>query len=343
MNFFAGVLFASVTALAPLKPVATVDLSAHGSAASDVAWLNDDEVLVALIEGGVARVSAKTQKSSLWIPKGPLPNGSPYPEMVATDGNLVVVMGGSLRHAMFRAADGRYLYGYQGGTLMPRGLAVADGKAFTLGWMTKIGTGADQQRGVLFTQKPDEELSAPIHRALSEDGLKRWRLTAHPYGGSAVALGNGAIAIVSSAEPGVYRYDRNGKLTEVLGSGIDSLVVDSVRLVESYAQDVVGRYSQILNRQPTIDDLVATPNGLAILVRVVSGANVGWELWTVGRTEVTARQPLEPKRRGPYGHMKCDARAKRLACVANLPNADEAKVPKTAGASPRLFIYSLAR
>lgn len=92
MSFAAAVLFASVTVFAPLNPASAIDLSTHGSAASDVAWLNDNELLVALIEGGVVRVSAKTHKSSLWLKKGPLPDGSPYPEMIATDGNLVVVL-----------------------------------------------------------------------------------------------------------------------------------------------------------------------------------------------------------------------------------------------------------
>lgn len=344
MTVAAIVLLASVAALAPLKPAATIDLAAHGSAASDVAWVNDDELLVVLTEGGVVRVSVKTKKSAVWVPKGSLPDGSPYPELVATDGRTVVIMGGGMRHAMFRTIEGKYLYGYHGGALMPRGLAVAKGKAFALGWLTKIGTTADQQRGALFPQTPGSEVQeAPIHRMLTEAGLQRWRLTAHPYGGSAVALPDGSIALITSAEPGVYRYDGSGKLLEVLGSGINGLVVDSVALVKSYGQDVDGRYKQLLNRQPTIDDLVVTPAGVAILVRVVSGASVGWELWTLGRTDVTSRQPLEPKRRGPFGHMKCESRGKRLACVANLPGVEAARVPKTAGLEPRLFIYQLAR
>jgi hypothetical protein len=340
----AFVLLASAVALAPLQPSAAIDLAAHGSAAADVAWINDEEVLVVLTEGGVVRVSVKSKKASVWVPKGSLPDGSPYPELVATDGRLVVIMGGGMRHAMFRTIEGKYLYGYHGGALMPRGLAVTHGKAFALGWLTKIGTTADQQRGALFPQTPGSEVQeSPIHRMLTEEGLQRWRLTAHPYGGSAVALADGSVALVTSAEPGVYRYDRNGKLLEVLGSGIDDLIVDSVALVKSYGQDVDGRYRQLLNRQPTIDDLVATPGGVAILVRIASGPNVGWELWTVGRADIVSRQPLEPKRRGPFGHMKCESRGKRLACVTNLPGAEAARVSKTAGLAPRLFLYQLAR
>lgn len=345
MIFLATAVLASVAVLPPLEPVTTIDLSAHGSRAADVTWLDDDDLLVALTKGGVARVSTKTQKASLWLPEGPLPDGAPYPEMVATDGTLVVVMGGSMRNAMFRSAAGKYLFGYHGGPLMPRGLAVAGGKAYMMGWLTQVGTNADQQKGALFVQTaPDPLAETPIHRVLSgEAGLRRWRLTAYPYGGAAVAMPDGSIAVATSAEPGVFRYDRNGRLAEVLGSGVDALVVDSIRLAQSFAQDVSGRYTELLNRQPTIDDLVVTPGGLAILVRVAARGDIGWELWTLGRADVVRRQPLTPTRRGPFGHMRCETRANRMACVTNRPGPDDARKPETAGNGARLLIYRLSR
>lgn len=345
MTFLATAILASVVALAPIGPAATVDLSSLGSQAADVAWLNDDEVLVALTKGGIAKVSAKTKQAARWMPNGPLPTGSPYPELVATDGTVVVIVGGSLRHAIFRSADGKYLFGYHGGPLNARGLAVSGGKAFMMGWLTKAGTNADQQRGALFSQSaPDPLVESPIHRVLSStSGLERWRLTAFPYGGASVALPDGSIAIITSAEPGVFRYDRNGRLVEVLGSGVDALVVDSLRMVQSYADNVEGRYTQLLNRQAAIDDLVVTPAGLAILVRIAARGSIGWELWNVGSTDVIRRQPLATTRLGPFGHMKCEGRGVRLACVANFPGTKDASQPQTAGANPRLFFYRLTR
>jgi hypothetical protein len=337
-------LFASVASSAPLKPAAEIALSKHGALASDVAWINDDALLVALIKGGVVRVTPSTKKVKVWLPEGPLPDGSPYAELVATDGETVVVTSGNRRHAVFRTMKGKHLFGFYDGPLMPLGLAVSNGKAFMSGWLTKVGTDADQQRGALFVHTPPDEMPhPPLHRIQTEDGLKRWRRTAPPYGGSVVAMPDGSVALITSAEPGVYRYDRDGKLAEVLGSTVDSLLVDSVSLGQSYAQDVAGRYTQFLNRQPIIDDLVATPSGPAILVRIASGDHIGWELWTVNQTEVTSRQPLEPKRLGPFGHMRCEARGRRLACAVNLPDAEDARVPKTSGSNPRLLLYQLAR
>jgi hypothetical protein len=346
LGLFSAVLLAAVTALAPLKPATNIDLSSQGSLASDVAWLNDDEVLVALLDGGVVRVSLASKQVASWVPMGALPDGSPYPELVASDGNVVVVMGAGKRNYMFRQNNGKYLYGYMGGRLYPRGVAVVGGKAVYMGWMGQAGTDAAQLRGVLWTQAPGEELSTtPMHRILgSADAVTRWRVTAPPYAGSVVALPNGSVAVMNVAEPGIYRYDRNGKLVEVLASGVDSLLLDTVKLTREFSMDVAARYQQLLNRQAMIDDLVATPDGgVAILVRTAANGNIGWELWHAGRTDINRRQPLATTARGPFGHMRCESRGTRLACVTNLPTAEQAKKPETAGANPRLLLFTLPR
>jgi hypothetical protein len=349
LTFLTVALLASTLTLPPLKPVKVIDLSAQGDRPGDVAWLNDDEVLVTLIRGGVVRVSAKTGKSSVWLPIGPMPDGAPFPEYIATDGKLVVIVAGGSPSAMFRSAQGKYLFGYTGSPLYFRGLAVSGGKAFFMGWMTRSGTTADQQRGALFVQTaPDTLGETPIHRVVSsKESLARWRLTMSQYAGAAVALPDGSIAIVTSAEPGVFRYDRKGKLKEVLGSSVDSLIVDSKRLVQTGGQDIVARYKDDLNLQPAIDDLVATPGGLAILVRVASNAaandEIEWELWTVGAGDITRRQALAKKRNGPFGHMKCEARGTRMACITAMPSVEEAGDIKTAGANPTLMIFKFSR
>jgi hypothetical protein len=274
-----------------------------------------------------------------------MPDGAPYPEFIATDGKLVAIVGGGSASAMFRSADGKYLFGYLRGPLNPRGLAVSGGKAYIMGWLTRMETTADQQRGALFAETPPDTLGkTPIHRVLSSpEALGRWRLTMSQYAGATVALPDGSIAIVTSAEPGVFHYDRNGKLLEVLGSGIDSLIVDSKRLVQVFGKDLDGRYRHDINLQPVIDDLVATPGGLAILVRSAESDEIHWELWTVNATGVARRQPLAVRRHGPYGHMKCEARGARMACTTAMPSAEEAGDVKTAGANPTLLIFPLSQ
>ena len=347
MGLWTAVLLSAVTALPPLKPATTIDLSSQGTFATDVAWLNDDEVLVALLHGGVARVSVGSKRVTQWVPQGELPNGSPSPELVATDGNVVVIMGAGMRSYMFRSKDGKYLSGYSGGRLYPRGVAVVDGRAVYMGWMGRAGEDDTLRRGVLWTQAPGETTlsDAPIHRVFGGDeAVTRWRSTTPPYAGSVVALGDGSIAVMTVAEPGIYRYDRSRKLVEVLGSGSDALVLDSGKLAKEFATDVHARYTEYVNRRALIEDLVALPgNRVAVLVRTAANGKIGWELWQAEKSGFGRKTPLDTKAPGPFAHMRCETRGSRLACVTNLPSTQQANAPETAGANPRLFIYSLSK
>jgi hypothetical protein len=346
LGLLSAVLLSAVTALSPLKPVTTIDLSSQGASASDVAWLNDDEVLVALRQGNVARVTVGSKKVTQWVPHGELPDGFPYPEFIATDGELVMILGGGRRHYMFRSKDGKYLSSYGGGRLYPRGVAVVGGKAVYMGWMGQAGEDDTFRRGVLWTQTPDADLSeTPMHRIFGgDDAVAQWRMTAPSYAGSMVALPDRSVAVMTVAEPGIYRYDRSGKLVEVLGGGVDSLLFDSKALVRNYREDVHARYVQLVNRNPLIEDLVALPgNGVAALVRIAANGKIGWELWHASKTGFTRKQPLETQTFGPFGHMRCESRSTRLACVTNLPGIQHAGKPETSGANPRLLLFNLPR
>ncbi len=342
MGLISTLLLSAVTALSPLKPVTAIDLSSVGTTASDVAWLNDDELLVALRDSGVVRVSASSKKIAKWIPIGEIPDASPYPEFVATDGELVVVMGGGKRHFLFRTKDNKKLDAYGGGRLFPRGLAVVDGKAVVMGWMAGVGDDDTLKRGVLWTQEPGKDLfEKPMHRVFGDDNaLQQWRMTAPAYAGSVVALADKSVAVMSVAEPNIYRY-RDGKLVEILGGGSDLLLLDSVTLGKQFRVDVPGRYAY-LNKGRLLEDLVAmNGSGVAALVRSASNGYVGWELWLADKSGFPKKIPLEPKALGPFGHMRCESRKTRLACVTNFPSIAQAGKPETAGANPRLLLFTL--
>jgi len=343
-HLLSALFLSAVTALSPLKPVTAIDLSSQGTFASDVTWLNDDEILVALLHGGVAKVSLGSKKVTRWVPEGELPDGFPYPELVSTDGNLVVIMGAGRRYFMFRTKDGKYISGYGGGRLYPRGLAVVDGKAVYMGWMGQAAENETLRRGVLWTQLPDKDVvETPIHRIFGDnDAVQRWRMTASPYAGAMVALPDRSIAVLTVAEPGIYRYDRTGKLMEVLGGGVDALMLDTPRLAREYNVDVNARYVQFVNRGPLVDDLVALPdNGVAALVRTAVNGKIGWALWHAGKTGFNRKQALDMTRLGPFGHMRCESRKTRLACVTDVPGMQHAGKPETAGTNPRLLLFTL--
>lgn len=345
MSLGSAVLLSAVLTLAPLEPVRSVDLSSHGVIASDVTWLDDQHVLVGLMKGGVVRVSLRDGTSTLWLQQGEHPQGVPDAELLDSDGDLVVITSGGRKNTMVRRADGSYVSSRSGGGLYTRGVAMAGGSIFCLGWVTATSTDEDQQGGALWRQATDGKIAPrPVHRIVSGgEAVTRWRRTMHPYGGSVVALPDQSVAVMTSAEPGIYRYGRDGKLLEVLASGVRSLVLDSAHLLEQYATDVVGRYRNVFARQPLIDDLVVTPEGLAILARTVAQGRIHWQLWRAGRTDITSIQQLEPGAFGPIGHMKCESRGTRLACVTNMPTAEEAGDPRRAGSKPTLLLYDLKK
>lgn len=301
MSFGSAVLLSAVLTLPSLGPARTVDLSSHGMIASDVTWLDDQYVLVGLMKGGVVRVNLRDGTSTLWLKQGEHPEGVPDAELLDSSADLVVVASGGRKNTMIRRSDGTYVSSRSGGGLYTRGVAVAGDTIFCLGWATSSSTGESQQSGALWRQTPDGKIAPqPVHGIVSgEEAVTRWRRTMHPYGGSVVALPDQSVAVMTSAEPGIYRYDRDGKLVEVLASGVRSLLVDSELLLQQYATDVVGRYRNVFARQPTIDDLVATPDGIAILARTVAENRIHWQLWRAGRTDIKSVQQLEPRSPGP--------------------------------------------
>ena len=148
----------------------------------------------------------------------------------------------------------------------------------------------------------------------------------------AIALdADGSLTVITSSEPGVFRYAPDGTLIQKSGESFDELVITAMREIPArFAGDIAGRYRLLLNTQPTIDDLVLTPRGPAIVVRIAEKERIRWELWwprADGRAAPPTRLGIEPA--GPQEHLRCDARGASLACVA------------AKGSTPHLWIFEL--
>jgi hypothetical protein len=69
-------------------------------------------------------------------------------------------------------------------------------------------------------------------------------------------------------------------------------------------------------RQPTIDDLLDTADGLAIVVRCVEGELTWWELWFPDERATRRMIRLGLSESHRFGdHLHCDTRESRIACV----------------------------
>lgn len=340
LPFLAGLLLAA-TAGALVPRSATPVPPALGRYAADVAWENAEHVLIAA-DKGVYRYSLRTRVAEKIIPDTPLPDGLPVPESVSSDGASVtttsrVTVGG---YAM-RLADRKRLSAIR----VP---------------MLPLDTSVRGQRQCLLALP----LSAKSHEVVwCGPAEKSWltykpvhRLTAgaaafpHAYSFSpagAVALGeDGSVTVVTTVEPGVFRYAADGTLIETLGKSFDHFVVPITREVrQRFAVDVDARYHLLLNRQPVLEDLILTPGGPALLVRIAEKERIRWELWWPRPEGKPAVPPtrLGIERIGPFGHLRCDARGRSLACVGSNPDRKKAADFRVADHVPYLWIFELPK
>jgi hypothetical protein len=160
----------------------------------------------------------------------------------------------------------------------------------------------------------------PVHFLHSPEAADAMRNSAPPYTGALAMGADGTLYVVTAIEPGVFAYRADGKALPPLGTDLRALTVPHLRdVVQRYRADELGRHRDLLNKQPTIDDLIITPDGPALVVRTVKGDLVSWDIWYPGTTGLRATIGLAMTRPGPFGHTRCDARGTELVCVLDQP------------------------
>lgn len=332
------IVAATANSLAPRMVVPLP--SAMGRSATDVAWESADGLLIATGEG-VHRYSLRDRTVLKILPVTPLPDGLPDPMAIASDGTALVAassigMGGA--YAM-QLRDRKRIFA-QRGRFMPLDASVRGQRVCLLAFQFHEKSNEAVWCGAL-----NEGWSKykPVHRLRS--GEKIFRDAWDRFGG-AIAVGeDGSLAVITSAEPGVFRYAPDGTLIETTGQSFDQLVLTAMREMRSFfAGDVEGGYRLILNTQPIIDDLVLTPRGPAIVVRIAEKERTRWELWwprADGRTVPPTRLGID--RIGPFGHIQCDARGSSLACVGSKPDRKQAADFHISESAPYLWIFELPK
>lgn len=337
---FAPILFSVVAAAttATLPPRSAIALRpAVGRFVFDVAWENPDAVLMASDEG-VQRYSLRTRAVDRLVSTADLPDGLPIPEAVASDGTTVEITSSLTMGGYSMRLANRKRIAAQRVRLRPLDVAVRGSRACVLGFTMKEQTNEAAWCG------PVDKLWTsyqPIHRLTSGERIFRNSLSRL---GGAIAIGDdGSVMVVTTAEPGVFRYAPDGKLLERSGQSFDELMLPAMReLGTRFGGDVPGRYRMVLNTQPILEDLVLTPRGPALVVRIAEKERVRWELWwprSDGRTVPPTRLGID--RIGPYGHLQCDARGRSLACVGSLPDRKQAADFDLAERAPHLWIFEL--
>lgn len=331
------VLAATAGSLAPRVGVALP--GAVGRVALDVSWESADGLLIAT-EAGVHRYSLRDRTVQKIVPITPLPDGLPYPETIASDGTTVFAtsflsMGG---YAL-RLADRKRRFAMRE-RFVPLHAAVRGQRVCLLA--LQIGVRNDEAVWCGILGEPWSRYKL-VHRVSS--GQKIFREAWSRFGG-AIALGeDGSLTVATTAERGVFRYAPDGTLIDTSGQSFGELVMASMSELRTlFEGEPDDGYRLVFNTQPTIDDLVLTPRGPAIVVRIAEKDRIRWELWWP-RADNRAIPPtrLEIDRIGPFGHLHCDARGTSLACVGSNPDRKRAADFRISELVPTLWVFELPK
>jgi hypothetical protein len=315
-TILAAAALAHDAAGAVLQPVSVRKLE---TPAFGVAWLDGQTLLLAGGTGVIA-FSPSTGKQTVVIPPAAVPDGLPDPLSVRTDGVSVIASNGFMRTQFAcSAADGKRIFARSSRGFEVIDLAVWRDNLYVLGWPTGAHGAANPDGIAVWGGRITGgfEQLLPLHRIQSgPDSVAIFNDSLPGYGGALAVERDGTVDVLTAAEPGLFQYSPSGKLLRTLGTGLAELVQPHMHEINFvYATDVLARYQRIINAQPMAEDVVATDDGPAILVRIAHGEKIGWELWYPGPVRTRARVTLGVMRNGPFGHMACGARGRELACV----------------------------
>lgn len=321
-----------------IAPAAVLKLD---SRARSVAWLDSTHLLVARPDG--VRLLAIADNSWSDVIAGvPAPDGVREPMTVSTDGSTVVATNAWERSEFgCRISDKKRLFA-RSGPFQVFDMAVSGKTLYVMGW--PIGPrGANNPQGVAVWKggiSPYFDQFQPLHRIESGgESVQIFNDTLPTYGGSLAIEPNGDVDVLTPAEAGVFQYTADGKLRHHLGTRLGELVVHRMTDINfRYGADEAGRYREIVNRQPFADDLVVTPDGPAIVVRLARNDRIEWELWYPNAERLDRRVKLGISRRGPFGHISCDARGHELACVYQSPETAEAALRPDQRSAPAYLV-----
>jgi len=343
-----GVVATVAAAQPPLRPISSHRLpKILGDEVRDVAWLDEGSLLLAS-NRGVFRYVLKTGAVKEVLAGVPVPEGLSEPMAIATDGEtLEAVSPYSSGTFALRLKDHKRLLAQQSHKVIASDVAVRGARVCFLGFAGASFGDVTSTTAVFCGGFGDSwaELK-PLHTIHAGPAAATiYRASVPPYAGSIVIEPDGVIDVITSAESGVYRYSPAGSVIGVLGSRLNELVLDNAEdIIKQYAVDVDKRYRALLNMRATTDGLVATPDGPAIVVRLAAHDVIHWELWypeVAGGA--TRRFGLGIERQGPFGHLRCNTRGDRMACVGSAPDAADAVNPRKSEASPTLWLFRFPR
>ncbi|HYH09078.1 MAG TPA: hypothetical protein VEK11_18665 [Thermoanaerobaculia bacterium] len=314
----------------------------EGVIARDVRWASDTEVFVGTGKRGVVRTRVDSTAHPHLVVAGAERGGGP----TVIAGRL----GLAQNHILFASGMGMVGWSPLAGTtrkVEQKGLVAlmdVDARGDTaaiLGADSGPVQGLQREGTILWIGSLSKNLAnlRPIMKGRSKPGGKDMARCSILETGALRYMPDGSLVVIPGVEPGVYRYDANGKLmqtwdTDPLGIVDDCWIPESDLLL--VARDFGERIKWYASRV-TLDEILPTANGPAVVLRRVEKGVTKWDLVTLpykGRSERIALPVTMPT---PRAHVRGDIRGNRLVLLM----WDDPMPGQKAAAPPKLIVMSI--
>lgn len=306
---------------AVLEPRSVVRLGRDvGLRTYGLTWSDERTLLLATFDG-IKRYDLRAGKSQTIVSGADVPAGIPAPSNVASDGATAIAFNDQFAEVAFRLRDDARVLGRRSHDLQVLDAAVR-GRFF---YLLAFRTG---KKELPVTALWRVEIGAPwtaavpLYAIRDVDAGEVLYASLPPQGGSLAVEADGTVDAILAGEAGIIRIRPDGAELPRLGASLHQLEIPRMpEIIRKYAQRPDLQYGEIFNRAPMADDLVLLPEGPALVVRSVLGERVRWELWIPDGRGLRMRRRLGVDRAAPYGHMRCEAHRRLLACVFGRPAA----------------------
>jgi hypothetical protein len=180
-------------------------------------------------------------------------------------------------------------------------------------------------------------------KGLSRDGVIAWTATfsgalrdMHPLmtgrakpGGKDIArcsfllnggirfMRDGSIVVAPGAEPGIFEYDENGKLTHTWDTAQFGML-DDCAIDDQFQREIAADFqlrTDWLARRVILDEILPLRNGPALVLRRVENGVTRWEVVTLPRNGRPEHAFLPVTLASPRAHVRGDVRGDRLVLL----------------------------
>lgn len=311
-----ALLFAETSGASALRHLSSLSLP-DGMTARDVRWASPSDVYLAAGREGIVRVrldGSPARGKTVTAAEGVR---SPIAGMVGA-GNAHVLYGSQLGEVGWVPLTGAGKAGDKG-LLTVVDLDAWNDTAVILGADSGPVQGLARDGAIAWVGSFSKNLTdlRPIMKGRSKPGGKDMARCGILETGRARFMRDGSVVIAPGVEPGLFRYDRDGKLlqtwdSEPLGIIDDCWIAEKDLLL--LARDFAARIDWYASRV-IVDDILPLADGPALVLRRVERGVTKWDLVTLPYRGKSQRIPLPLTLPNPRGHLRGDVRGDEVVLL----------------------------